>query len=925
MKKLCFFTIFFITFFSLLFVVSADPGWWNSAWMYRKNITINNSQNSEALTNYQVFVNVTPYDSDMNSTFKDLRFIDSDDSTVLDYWIENYVSESYADVWINISSIIPAYSTKDIYMYYGNSSVSSASDGDATFLLWDDFNDNSIDTSKWNATIRGTVQEANQRIELQDRGYLASKEDIPEGVRVFASYTTTSRYNSVNFNLRSDANPIGDYYEVTNAIQVMDFGGETPGNYNILVRKAEAGEFTTLNSTTHSIVVNTWYDGEVKIYGDNSDFNITVIMNGTELTNSSSYSPSGTSEKLLFYNREGGGYGWTYFDDVRVAKYTEPEPTHSFGSKESVPKWWNTSFDKCRNITISNVGSEDFTNFPAYINIPYDSDILSDYSDLRFVNTLCDNGGTELDYEIENYTSSNAHIWVRIDSLLTAGKTISIYYDNNTAIESGENPTDVWDSYYNGVWHLREDPSGSAPQMKDSTSNNIDLSSIGGMDSSDSVEGKIGKALDFDGSDDAVEKSTVDFGALTAFSVSGWIKGRDLATNINQFWGHAETMDYSGEWYMNYNSCASGKIYFGFWSSAGRTDWCQEHSFSSDTWYMVTFTFDGSYMRIYIDDGSTVYSNFLSASIGALSKYMRISRSGNAAADWFDGIIDEVRVSSIARSADWINQTYQLIENQNTYVTIETPADISPKSFNVDQSKTDYILPKDVIKFYAYWNDDVGLSGYVFSTNVSQIDCSDGWDNSSWQEMTGTGNWSNYTWTIPSGCGGKSVEWKIYANDTSNNWNFTIPIKTFEVEALTSITLNFKKGWNLISIPNKTVIEIIDDPCDIFSRGFYYYNASKKVYDIFSLKQLKGGRGYWVYPPNTCTVDVTLSGMATVLDVPELKSGYNMVGAPSAPVTIGSLTSCEKTYSWDANEQEWVTMTTVDLTESGKGYWVKCS
>ncbi len=66
---------------------SAAAGWYNGSWSYRRPITIDNSGNGSALSNYQVQVDVT-YDSDMNADFSDLRFTDSDGTTELDYWVE---------------------------------------------------------------------------------------------------------------------------------------------------------------------------------------------------------------------------------------------------------------------------------------------------------------------------------------------------------------------------------------------------------------------------------------------------------------------------------------------------------------------------------------------------------------------------------------------------------------------------------------------------------------------------------------------------------------------------------------------------------------------------------------------------------------------------------------------------------------------
>jgi len=50
--------------------------------------------------------------------------------------------------WAKIPTIAGSGS-KDIFMYYGNVNAESESDGNAVFLFFDDFNDNSIDTSKW--------------------------------------------------------------------------------------------------------------------------------------------------------------------------------------------------------------------------------------------------------------------------------------------------------------------------------------------------------------------------------------------------------------------------------------------------------------------------------------------------------------------------------------------------------------------------------------------------------------------------------------------------------------------------------------------------------------------------------------------------------------------------------------------------------
>jgi hypothetical protein len=197
------------------------------------------------------------------------------------------------------------------------------------------------------------------------------------------------------------------------------------------------------------------------------------------------------------------------------------------------------------------------------------------------------------------------------------------------------------------------------------------------------------------------------------------------------------------------------------------------------------------------------------------------------------------------------------------------------------------------------------------------------------QKKTYVGGWSNITKTINGADMGKTLGWQIYANDSANNWNFT-PIQTFTVETLPSTTLTFYKGWNLISIPNKAIINVTDDPCNISSRKFYYYNATKKAYEAFSLQQLVSGKGYWIYSPSTqtCKVNVTATGLANISDI-SLKSGYNLIGAPYDSVSITSLscptgtTITDGPYYWDATTQKWIGP--VSELMPGRGYWLRCS
>ncbi len=120
-----------------------------SGWNNRKLKTINGTTTG-AQTNYQMKLTIyntsgsdTPgivyLNGSTRSDFGDLRFTKSDGVTLLDYWIESYTSGVSAVVWVEVDSI-PA-STADIYLYYGNPSTTSISNGASTFMFFDHFND----------------------------------------------------------------------------------------------------------------------------------------------------------------------------------------------------------------------------------------------------------------------------------------------------------------------------------------------------------------------------------------------------------------------------------------------------------------------------------------------------------------------------------------------------------------------------------------------------------------------------------------------------------------------------------------------------------------------------------------------------------------------------------------------------------------
>ena len=101
-------------------------------------IHINNTAGS-ALSYYQVNLNIT-YDSDMNNNFSDLRVKNETTGAFVPYWVEDKSDGTWCNLWFNATSIpASAWCNDTYYLYYGNASVSSASNGMNTFDYYEDF------------------------------------------------------------------------------------------------------------------------------------------------------------------------------------------------------------------------------------------------------------------------------------------------------------------------------------------------------------------------------------------------------------------------------------------------------------------------------------------------------------------------------------------------------------------------------------------------------------------------------------------------------------------------------------------------------------------------------------------------------------------------------------------------------------------
>ncbi|MHA2181856.1 MAG: DUF2341 domain-containing protein, partial [Promethearchaeota archaeon] len=299
--------------------------------------------------------------------------------------------------------------------------------------------------------------------------------------------------------------------------------------------------------------------------------------------------------------------------------------------------------------------------------------------------------GDWLDHEIisfdQAYSSTEAQlkVWVQIPYLYaTKNTTIAMYYGNST-MSSRENSEGVWDSGYEGVYHLDDD-------FLDSTSNSRDGTNTGSVD----ISGIIGDGQDFerDRGTDNINIGTWSVSG-TQITIQAWINlesfdigdARILSKNSG-----SSNSEQSHVWMLGTNTVPyrlRGRIKTGTSDGSGTsTNVATSGDLSTGTWYLTSLIYDGSNMR-YVLDGNPVGS-FSKTGTLRINSWPIVIGNSPAGSRNIDGIIDEVRISSTVRSNDWLKTEYDNQMDPTSFGSIgqeQVVNDITPNADHFDYHK----------------------------------------------------------------------------------------------------------------------------------------------------------------------------------------------------------------------------------------------
>ncbi|MGY5872361.1 MAG: LamG domain-containing protein, partial [Candidatus Thorarchaeota archaeon] len=339
-------------------------------------------------------------------------------------------------------------------------------------------------------------------------------------------------------------------------------------------------------------------------------------------------------------------------------------------------------FDYQKDITIDYTKvAATLTDFPVMIDL-IDTDlktkVLSGGNDIVF--TI---DGQPVAHEIElfnqDYSGSEAHLvaWLKVPTLSSTTDTvITMHYGcaNAPAAYSGK----VWDDY-SIVQHLNDDPSGI---QYDSTSNNYDGTSYGGLSTTDLVTGKIGDAIDFDGSDDMISVGQIFTDDWSEFTISVWVNhdgfyddrifSKAPSTTVSSCIVHLAVDDTGTERVRLSTDGVGGSAATSLDSIAtpSNLNW----HYLTFSWSAVTQTIwlyvDGSPDTSYFKDGDSIDDSdvmFVIANWGAQFDNTR---------HWH-GLLDEIRMLPIALTDEWIETEFNNQDDPSNFYSVGSETSVA--------------------------------------------------------------------------------------------------------------------------------------------------------------------------------------------------------------------------------------------------------
>jgi len=520
-----------------------------------------------------------------------------------------------------------------------------------------------------------------------------------------------------------------------------------------------SGNYDKLESYEYSEYYHDWvpFDADWEIISYNhGGMNTWYLLSDVSIVEDVDYKIRALINSPVGFNDNSGKYWWAFKPSSETLSQSI-----SNGHFYCLDPWWDSGWDYYSTIHVpaSQVRST-LTNFPILVNIT-DTTLIgkckANGEDIRF---LADDNSTEYYYEIEEWTSSGANVWVNITSLSSSGTDINMYYGNSGASDN-QDSANVWDSDFEVVYHFNDSTGG----CHDSTSNKNTGSVAGDLP----VYHASKSAWYFDGSGDWVIIPTFTLSGTS--TIEGYVQNID-DNAVHEIWDFADGAGRTNQQEMEIRM-SDDKIYSRLkWGASENTYYNVQNPGTNDRYHVQSF--GGGTCRHSMDTVAYQSGSVSSSGYNPALKYVGCNYAeGNPHEGWYY----EFRISNIKRSIAWEETTYNTLSNTSTFAVFgeehlnagannnptyntEVPTEnsvnqkINPQlSINIEDANGDNMN-------VSWWSNTSG-SWKIFAQTLNQGNGTITAHNENFS------NWNKKVWwnvTIEDGMGGEAI---------SPSYNFT--------------------------------------------------------------------------------------------------------------------------------------------------------
>jgi|WetSurMetagenome_2_1015567.scaffolds.fasta_scaffold09950_3 hypothetical protein len=309
----------FFSFLLLLCPLSCALTLTPSDWQYLRPVALSGQG---SLSDFQVEVILNTESliaaGKMRPDCGDAMFTDSDKVSILPYFLESGCGTQETVFWVKVPFLT---FPKTIYVYYGRSAASTHSSGDDTFVFFDDFEGNVLDSSKW---------DGNPTVEVSS-GYLHLSRPVPGGTSI-----------------RMNKPLISTGVVEMKARRGKDERGQGPGVFlSYTFNAMEGGVFQGVDYKAGKWGLMIFKPNTDWSYGGDIDFGEHVIKLAyapgivhyanidASLIGADKHITNASFTSLQLGAGEGQMRADSYFDWIFIRKYSDPEPGVNVGAEET--------------------------------------------------------------------------------------------------------------------------------------------------------------------------------------------------------------------------------------------------------------------------------------------------------------------------------------------------------------------------------------------------------------------------------------------------------------------------------------------------------------------------------------------------------------------------------------------------------------